>query len=167
MLQIHTANINNRDPDRLDVTRQSGGTRGWPFAPSWGILRPVLDARKHAKALLVKARRRPEHRILYELLALAAVDSARAVFAPLFYQEMVVSQGVYKSAWGAVLDLPRVVLVCYCKDPMHCHRTRLARDVFPALGAVCCGELDVQVATRALKSTESYSLKLVSFWSRV
>jgi uncharacterized protein YeaO (DUF488 family) len=45
-----------------------------------------------------------------------------------------------REVWDLVLASPRVVLVCYCKDPAHCHRTVLAR-ILTRLGARYYGEI--------------------------
>lgn len=43
--------------------------------------------------------------------------------------------------WLKLFASPRVVLVCYCMDPEHCHRFLLRTRILPALGAVDGGEL--------------------------
>lgn len=53
-------------------------------------------------------------------------------------------------AWRALLARPRVVLACYCADPERCHRTILARDILPKLGATYRGELTRPKAQGAL-----------------
>ena len=50
-LTVHTARISSRDPDRFDITRKSGGEAGRPFAPTWSILSPALEATRNAKAM--------------------------------------------------------------------------------------------------------------------
>lgn len=47
----------------------------------------------------------------------------------------------YRQAWDLLLSWPRVVLLCMCTDPEHCHRTVLGREILPRLGARYAGEL--------------------------
>ncbi len=118
-LEIWTARISTRDPDRFDITRKSGGPAGEPFAPSWKILRPALDARKQGVE---------DH------------DKAWAVYVPAYYAEMRVSYKTQRSTWESLLLRPRVVLCCYCTDSTHCHRTLLA-NILSKFGATTKGEL--------------------------
>lgn len=43
--------------------------------------------------------------------------------------------------WTPLLARERIVLVCYCTVPEHCHRFLLRTRILPALGAVDGGEL--------------------------
>lgn len=65
-LLVHTARIDSRDPDRLDVTRRAvdvARKKGAPdppgafLAPSWGILQPVIEARTRAHDLTQMAKK--------------------------------------------------------------------------------------------------------------
>lgn len=121
---IHTARVAYRGEDRLDVTRKSG-REGLVFAPSWPALRPVLDVRaKHAAG--------------------CADDAELAVvwnhYVAVYTAEMRMSYRRHRAAWDALLARPVVTLCCYCTDPDHCHRTLLARDILPKLGATYGGE---------------------------
>lgn len=118
-LQAFTARIGVVDPDVLDVTRKSGSELGKSFAPSWALLRPFLAWR--ASGLLG-----PEDWEKY-------VDSYTAEMRQSFTRR--------RDDWREILARARVVLVCYCTDPMQCHRTILARDILPRLGATYGGEL--------------------------
>lgn len=144
-LRAYTARISSRDPDRFDVTRKSGGPQGEPFAPSWAILRPALDARRRAERLMDDA-----HALTHSLdgnpYALAneadrIEAEAWAAYEPAFLDQMRRSYRAHRPAWDALLARPRVVLVCYCVDHTRCHRTILARDILPTLGAVYEGEV--------------------------
>lgn len=119
-LQVHTARIGLVDPDVLDVTRKSGSELGKSFAPSWALLRPFLAWR--ASGLLG-----PEDWEKY-------VDSYTAEMRQSFTRR--------RDDWRELLARSRVVLVCYCTDPLQCHRTILARDILPRLGAAYGGELE-------------------------
>lgn len=141
---VYTARISTRDPDRFDITRKSGGAAGTPFAPSWNILRPALDARQ-------EARRRREIADAWppvagsgaRLVRLKADDIERrawSAYVPAFEQEMRESYRRHPEAWRALLARVRVVLVCYCTDPERCHRTLLA-GILGKLGADVRGEL--------------------------
>ncbi len=131
-LEVYTARISSKDPDRLDVTRKSGGLLGAPFAPSWALLNPVLAARKEAQRLTAAGN--PD----------AAIDIERGAWAdyvPAFLQEMRASYVAKPAAWQGLVNRARVVLVCYCTDAERCHRALLARNVLPKLGATYRGEL--------------------------
>lgn len=115
-LQVWTARISSRDSDRFDITRKSGEKA---FAPSWGTLRPVLEARKENRPL---------------------TDLEWQEYARKYLAEMTRSYRVNKAIWEGLLTQERVVFVCYCTDPRRCHRTILAK-IFARLGAEDCGEL--------------------------
>ena len=54
-LQVYTARIGRwmkGEPDAIDITRKSARPEWLFLAPSWAILRPALEARKKADALL-------------------------------------------------------------------------------------------------------------------
>ena len=146
-LQVFTARITSRDPDRFDITRKSGSIDGRVFAPSWELLNPMLDARRQAAKLTSDAHRLslfPEPgsdpyafmneagRILLE---------AWEAYEPSFIEEMRRSYREHRATWDWLLRRRRVVLVCYCADRATCHRGLLAGRILPALGAVDCGEL--------------------------
>jgi hypothetical protein len=148
-LIVHTARISSRDPDRFDVTRKSGGEAGAPFAPSWAILRPALDARNMAnrrREMAEEMRKRtmdPESLANANRLDLAAADDERrawTAYVPAFTAEMRESYRRHPETWRRLLTRDRVVLVCYCTDPERCHRTLLA-GILGKLGADVRGEL--------------------------
>lgn len=116
-LHVQSARINYSGPHRLDVTRKSG-TDGLFLAPSWAILRPALDG--------MKTFRKAE---------------AWQDYITAYFDEMRRSYVDNRAAWTALLARERVVLVCYCTDPMHCHRAILRERILPALGAVDEGEI--------------------------
>jgi hypothetical protein len=117
-LQVHTARISTRDPDRLDVTRKSG-KGGLFLAPSWSILGPVKLALKSE----------------------APIADVWAFYRECYLREMRHSYATERSLWDALLARERVVLTCFCTDPIHCHRFILRTRILPKLGAVDCGEL--------------------------
>lgn len=118
-LIVRTARISSGDPDRLDVTRQSGSELGKVFAPSWMLLRPFLAKRK---ADLLTERDWLDYVARY-------TDEMRTSFRR------------HGDAWESLLARERVVLVCFCTDPERCHRTVLGRDILTKLGAGFAGEL--------------------------
>ena len=142
-LQVWTARVTYGGVDRLDVTRKSADAWGKSFAPSWPLLRPALDVRKVADGLMAQARAaldadgdewgptREADRLL---------DEAWRAYVPRFLDEMRRSYVDRRADWGRLLALPEVTLVCFCVDPTQCHRTLLARDILPKLGAVYMGE---------------------------
>ena len=125
-LKVHTAPIRRSiaalDPlvPVLDVTRKSGGERGHPFAPSWELLEPFLASRKAGNPL---------------------TDDDWERYVKAYTAEMRASYRDNRAAWDALLLLPSVILTCYCNKHERCHRTILARDILPKLGAEYCGEV--------------------------
>lgn len=117
-LQAFTAFASYGGDDRIDVTRKSGGEEGDPFAPSWDLLRPFLELRR-AGALT------PDH---------------HAVYREAYLAEMRRSFERKRAAWDQLLSYDEATLVCYCPDPAFCHRTILAKEILPRLGAVYRGE---------------------------
>lgn len=121
-LVICTARLGHyRADDALDVTRTGADHAakageafpGAPFAPSWAILGPALEARRHAQAL--RAEGKPE----------AAAEVERAAwqaYRPRFEDEMRASWRAHRAAWRELLERPRVTLLCYCPDVARCHR---------------------------------------------
>ena len=120
-LRVFTARFGLRDPDVVDVTRAVDSV----FAPSWNLLGPIVHARRETG--------RPE----------TAAQWAR--YEAGYLDEMRASHHVHESEWVRLL---RAVLTCFCADPARCHRTLLARDILPKLGAEYGGEL-----TAALQGT--------------
>jgi uncharacterized protein YeaO (DUF488 family) len=114
MTTVHTARITYAGPDRLDVTRKSGDPT---FAPSWAILRPMLALRRAGGDEL----------------------AAWPRYVTDYTAEMRASYRSQRAAWHALLARDEVTLVCYCTDPVHCHRTVLA-EILGKLGATVRGE---------------------------
>lgn len=125
-LRVFTARIGFRDPDVLDVTRKSAGHLGLAFAPSWQLLGPFLDDRKAGRPM----------------------DWDAYVLG--FNAEMEASYLTRPKAWKGLLSAPRAVLVCYCANHLQCHRTLLARDILPRLGAVYGGEFVTEPAQKGM-----------------
>lgn len=71
---------------------------GSVFAPSW----PLLMAAKRGQ-----------------------VSSSE--YTERYTAEMRESYRLHRGAWDELLGRPRVVLCCYCTDPLRCHRTLLAK----------------------------------------
>jgi hypothetical protein len=117
--RIYTARVTYSGPDRLAIARSSAGPDGLPFAPSWGILRPMLELRRNEGAM--------------------AVAYAWPKYAADYTAEMRTSYREHRPAWDALLARDEVTLICYCTDPTHCHRTVLA-EILGKLGATVCGE---------------------------
>ena len=134
-LSVHTARLTYAGADRFDVTRPAADAyskrtgaawEGEPFAPSWTILRPALNA-LHAAKGLSPVMLRASTRSWWE-------DYVRA-----YTHEMRQSYRRHPEAWAAVLARREVTLVCYCADPERCHRTVLA-GILAKLGANVRGE---------------------------
>lgn len=118
-LSVYTARMSYRGPDRLDITRKSAGVDGLAFAPSGRILWPMKQ--------------------LEWSQGPAAVAEAWPGYVEAYTAEMRTSYRADRAAWDVLLARPEVTLVCYCRDPAHCHRSVLA-DILGKLGAVVRGE---------------------------
>jgi hypothetical protein len=149
---VHTARVAYSGSDRLDVTRKSG-REGLAFAPSWTLLGPVLRARravelKHLEGeMLCESINRGDGGeaglpvVNFELDALEREQrEAWERYVVGYLAEMRASYRANRPAWDALLAREVVTLCCYCTDPEHCHRTLLARDILPKLGATYGGE---------------------------
>lgn len=127
-LQVWTSRIDllGRDPDVIDVSRAGVLKRpagpGAPFAPSWDLLQPFI------------LKRRAREPLDFE------------VYARRYTAEMRESYRRSRKAWEALLSRDRAVLCCYCVNPDECHRTVLARDILPKLGASYRGEVATMLA---------------------
>lgn len=113
MLEVYTARMGYRGPDRLDVTRLGDS----PFAPSWGLLNPYLKLRSLGR---LTDERWEEYRAGY-------------------IAEMRRSYLHHRPAWSALLGRRKATLLCFCPDPERCHRRVLAGLLVKA-GAVDRGE---------------------------
>lgn len=135
-LQIRSARISYRGPDTLDITAKSGGLAGHPFAPSWRILAPALEARRIAKRLRTNGNHAEAERV--------ELDAWEA-YAPSFTIQMRESYRHFRAEWNAMLARESVCLTCYCaapKDgPLRCHRVLLA-GMLVKLGAEYLGEVE-------------------------
>lgn len=127
---VHTARMGYRGTDGLDVSLmgnmrrikkgETGGHKGigFFFAPSFKLLSPYLALRKQGKE----------------------TEDTWLTYAENYRKEMRASYRNYKPVWNALLACERVVLLCFCTNPIHCHRTVLA-EILGKLGATCAGEL--------------------------
>jgi hypothetical protein len=145
-LRVFGARIGTRDPDALDITRASGVGDGLAFAPSWAILRPALDLRRIAGALVAgaaeaRANGADDRVDVGDDIALRIESAMWEIYREAFVAEMRESYRRDRGPWQRLLARSRVVLVCYCPDAEHCHRALLGRVILPALGATWCGEL--------------------------
>ncbi len=124
-VRVRTARVTYRGADRLDVSRKGGDPIGLAFAPSWSILSPVLRARR------------------------AGTDDAAlwSAYVRAYEAEMRTSYRSRRAAWRDVLGRELVTLCCYCRDPLRCHRTVLAR-ILAKLGAIVEGERDPEPRRR-------------------
>lgn len=160
MLKVFTAHISSKDEDRLDITRKSG-KEGIFLAPSWSILSPYLSKRWNLSQTVNELFAHIEDLVAEGLVAEGDDDSCGALqtinyeidikeqelekawskYAKLFVDEMRTSYRENKDLWLSLLKKDRVVLCCYCNDHTMCHRTIVAKEILPKLGAKYCGEL--------------------------
>lgn len=129
-LIVHTARMGFRGADWLDITRKGakerpepGGHRGMgaAFAPSERLLNEFLRKRQS----------RPE----------GETDREWLDYVERYTVEMRKSYSVARASWNALLALDHVVLLCFCPEAARCHRSVLAREILPKVGATYMGEL--------------------------
>lgn len=118
---VYTARVTYRGPDGLNITAKAQDPIGRTFAPSWGILRPMLAARK----------RNGEH-----------TAEEWAAYETAYTGEMRRSYASHPAVWRSVLSRESVTLLCFCTHATQCHRFVCAR-IFEKLGATLCGERKV------------------------
>lgn len=140
MLEVWTARIGLAGDDVLDITRKSAGPEGIVFAPSLALLGPILAARARQRALFMRADKADRAELAEE--AREIEHKAWDRYVPAYLAEMRASYRTERAAWLRLLERPRVCLVCYCPKFERCHRTILARDILPKLGAIYAGELE-------------------------
>lgn len=137
-LVVRTARVASDRGDRLDITRKSG-REGLFLAPSWELLNPVLVARKALDA--ARAARTDADELARATLGFVEAWDAYVVG---YRDQMRASYRSHRDAWDALLARSSVTLVCYCTDHLHCHRTLLATQILPALGAHYAGEVEAR-----------------------
>ena len=106
-VDARTASIQSRPKNLLDITRKTSGPEGKPFAPSPGILWPIIDKR-HKGTLTPRD---------------------YAIYRTAYIKEMGRSFKANRAAWLELLSRDEVTLGCYCHKPAdacHCHRVTLA-----------------------------------------
>lgn len=132
-LAIYTARMGYKlDQDWLDITRAQrtnqtdGGHRGigLSFAPSIALLKHYLKLRSDD------------------------IDPGRELsgeewerYSQSYMVEMRESYARRRPVWNRLMTWDRVVLLCFCTSPIHCHRHVLAQQILPKLGASFMGEL--------------------------
>lgn len=119
LLQVFTARIGRwmkNDPDAIDITRKSARSEWLFLAPSWGILKPAIEARKRADSIMDAMKKEAERLggyedangyptfdpFIYQRDAEAVLEAAWKEYVPLFMAEMRVSHGMTQAnqAWG-------------------------------------------------------------------
>ena len=117
-LLIQSARMGYRGRDALDVTRKSGKD-GLFLAPSWAIIKPVIELRKQLDALLEDScGADPVSRAYAE----EAEQRAWEDYVPKYREEMLQSWRTNRRRWDALLMQRRVILLCFCSHDSHCHR---------------------------------------------
>lgn len=135
-LGVQTARLGAyRGDDALDVTRRSATGDALAFAPSWAILRPALADMKRGREQAGFAQNPAD-----DLEGRWLQSAAWGRYWRAYLGEMAASYRAQRPAWDALLARPSVVLLCYCTDASHCHRSILAREILPKLGATFAGE---------------------------
>ncbi len=157
-IEVWTSRLDPRvtDPDLLNIARGSRTEgEGLAFAPSKGILGPVLWARRRANEALLSGLDEDARDI---------ETAAWKAYVPAYLAEMLVSsnrpvpeayRGAVREAWSRgirpdpdawtrLLLRERVVLQCFCTGE-RCHRFLLAR-ILGKLGATLKGELPLPAA---------------------
>lgn len=134
-LLVHTAQYAYRGPDRLDVTRGRGTGDGLAFAPSMALVERTLREMKAGAETEGFARNAAE-----DLAGRWMQSRAWGRYWTEYMQEMRTSYCLRRAAWDRLLARDEVTLVCFCADAARCHRTILAAEILPQLGAVYAGE---------------------------
>ena len=109
-MELYTARISYKEPDRLDITVAGRDSVGRMFAPSWKMVTGLKQG------LLSEEQYRGMYRYLMET-----------------------SKQDRPSAWTEVLNRDVVTLVCFCRVGEFCHRYLLAKYL-EELGANYKGE---------------------------
>ena len=144
---VRTAPFTYYGNDRLDVSPGSADPIGGWFAPSREIALANKAAWNQSNALgssfasmfadIYTAEMRVRYGIVpgSEAWGTLSVDDQSRVYNAL-------ARGVEPtpSAWGALLAMREVTLVCTCADATRCHRVLLAR-ILEKLGATYAGEM--------------------------
>lgn len=137
-LIVHAARIGpTRYADEFNVTRATGEGDGLAFAPSYDLLNPALEHRDLLRRCLVDN----------QPVMVSLDHAAWRLYRQGFLYEMRESYRVQRTARERLLARESVTLLCYCVDPERCHRTLLAREILPRLGAVSAGERPTVAAT--------------------
>ena len=136
---VWTARVDYQGPDRFDVTRKTG-QEGLFLAPTWEAIRPVLDARRKAEEALRGAHRDGAIGAYHRAVAAETLEAAWSAYHPAFVALMRASWQEHRVAWLRLLARESVTLVCYCTEVERCHRTILARELLPKVGATYQGE---------------------------
>ena len=135
-LKVFTSTIGYAGDDALDVTRGRGTGDALVFAPSWEILRPVVDSRSAVPQLM------SVHGLSLEE-AKALVDEQWKIHEVAYLREMKASYRQNTAVWKALLARDRVTAKCFCdlaKWPGRCHRLLLA-GMLAKCGAEYLGEV--------------------------
>lgn len=114
-LEVWTSRISTKDPDRYDVSRKSGDPT---FAPSWILLKTYLDIKRSGRD---------------------QTEDEWKDYCLKYLREM--ARSSKENDWTPLLSKTRVVLTCYCTNPLRCHRKVLARILEQKFGAEYRGEL--------------------------
>ncbi len=115
-VRIFTARVTYAGPDALNVTRAANHVLGVSFAPSWDLMRPIIDARRDGE----------DDAPLWPAYQVGYTDEMRRS-----YRER-------RRDWERVLRMREATLCCFCSGP-RCHRFLLA-EIFRKLGATYEGE---------------------------
>lgn len=130
---IHTARMSYSGVDRIDITRKGNHPKWRVFAPSWELLKPVVDLRRSGASV-------------------EALQAAWDRYVPEYMQQMRKAYHYEPARFKDLLSRVRITLVCFCRDHEQCHRTLLGRDILPkvaerlGLAAVFNGEVQPEPA---------------------
>lgn len=115
--EVWTARMGSRDSDALAITRfQVIDPVGQVFAPSAELLVTYLERRRAGEE-----------------------EAHWEDYVAAYTAEMRVSYKRHRRVWDELLSRPRVVLMCFCKDPNRCHRS-ICAGLLGKLGATIRGE---------------------------
>lgn len=117
-MKVYTSRSDYKGKDKIDIGPRSLSREGLLFVPSPKLLATLPDPRQGTKLS-------PE---------------AWAQFVSAYTEEMEASQNKWMEAWDRIFEWSQVTFTCDCPSPEQCHRTVLAKEIFPSMGATFAGE---------------------------
>lgn len=157
-LIAYSAHSSCADPERLHVGVNSRDKLGMIFSPTWELHLELLIARTQCMRKLAELRIQQEKdpksqqcaSLDFELGVLTSAFKGKwQGYADAYREEMRRSYGKFKDQWKEILDRGTVIFVCDCDNHRICHRSILAEEILPKLGAHFGSELTPTIRIRS------------------